>query len=99
MEKLFEGIGTAIGNMPPAGAAVVILALAAMGLVYVWRKSGEEAKREKARADDAQAKAEAAYEAGISAQLGSLISGQEKVLSDMGTIKSDLRVLLERGHK
>ena len=54
-EGLFDGIGKAIANMPPTLAALVIMGLAIAGLAYAWRKSGDEAKRERARADQATA--------------------------------------------
>jgi len=52
---LFDGIGKAIAAMPPALAAIVIMGLSIVALVYLFRRAGDEAKREKHRADDAVA--------------------------------------------
>lgn len=54
-EGLFDGAGQAIANMPPALAALVIMGLAVIALAYSWRKSGDAAKRERARAEQATA--------------------------------------------
>ena len=92
MEKLFEGIGSALVAMPPAYAAVVIIALAALGLAYAWRRAGEEAKREKANAQDAR-------DANTGANMRHLIDGQNEVLSGVERIERALAVLMDRGKR
>jgi len=92
MEKLFEGVGTALLTMPPGLAAVVILALAVMALVYAWRKAGEEARRERTAADTARAETSGAHTAHILAELKSIGDNVEQ-------IKTDMKVLMDRGRK
>ena len=80
-EGLFDGIGKAIANMPPTLAALVIMGLAVAGLVYAWRRSGEEAKREKLRAEKAEADGVHGKLDAIAGDVSSILTGIE-ILKD-----------------
>ncbi len=92
MDKLLEGVGTALMTMPPGLAALVIVAVALVALVYAWRRAGDEAKRERAAAEQAKAETASAQLAAINTALGQIKSGQDD-------IHSDIKVLLDRGRK
>ncbi len=81
-EGLFDGVGKAIANMPPTLAALVIMGLAVAGLVYAWRRSGEEAKRERVRADQAEAD-------GLHGKL-------DAISADVSEIKTGIEILKDR---
>ena len=80
-EGLFDGIGKAIAGMPPTLAALVIMGLAVAGLVYAWRRSGEEAKREKLRAEKAEADGVHGKLDAIAGDVAAILTGIE-VLKD-----------------
>ena len=80
-EGLFDGAGKAIANMPPTLAALVIMGLAIAGLAYAWRKSGDEAKREKVRADKAEADGVHGKLDAIAGDVAAILTGIE-VLKD-----------------
>ncbi len=81
-EGLFDGAGQAIANMPPALAALVIMGLAVSALTYLWRKSGDEAKRERARADQATAE-------GLHGKL-------DAIADDVTAIRTGIEILKDR---
>lgn len=80
-EGLFDGAGQAIANMPPALAALVIMGLAVAALAYAWRKSGDEAKREKVRADKAESDGVHGKLDAIAGDVAAILTGIE-VLKD-----------------
>lgn len=89
MDKLLEAIGASLAGMPPAWAASVILGLAVMGLIYAWRKAGEEAKREKSKAAEERAGAHGA-------SLARVEERQLEIMETLTEVNSGVRVLLDR---
>ena len=85
-EGLFDGAGKAIANMPPTLAALVIMGLAIAALVYAWRKSGDEAKREKARSEAD----------GIHGKLDGLAEKLDGLAGGLTDIKTGIEVLKDR---
>jgi len=80
---LFDGIGKAIAAMPPTLAALVIMFLAVVALVYLFRRAGDEAKREKARADEAVAN-------GTHAKLDAIHGAVSEVAGEIGELRLDV---------
>ena len=87
-----DGIWPIIANLPPAWAAFTVISLAALGLAYAWRKAGDEARRERAKAQDAR-------DASSDALISRIADRQSEVLDVLTDIKSDVRVLIDRGRK
>lgn len=89
MEKLLEGVGAALMNMPPGLAAIVIVILGGGALSYAWRRAGEEAKRERAEAEKAKSETVNTHLAAINTTIGKIKDGQDEM-------HSDIKVLLDR---
>ena len=86
MEKdAINGLATLLNSLPPWLAATVVLAVSAFGVMYLWRKSGEEAKREQA----AKANSDAA-------RVGIIIEMLEESRDTLGEIKTDIAILKDR---
>lgn len=86
MEKdAINGFATLLNSLPPWLAATVVLAVSAFGVMYLWRKAGEEMKREKA-----------AKESGEAARIGLIIEMLEESRDTLGDIKTDVAILKDR---
>jgi membrane protein implicated in regulation of membrane protease activity len=89
MEELAKAIGAALSAMSPVLQAVVILGASVAGLVYVWRRSGEEAKRDREKAESARVGTD-------SAVLKAIKDDVAAIKDDFGAMKTDLKILLDR---
>jgi len=89
LDGLGAGIGSAISGMPPTLAAIVIMGLAVVGLVIVWRRSGAEAVREKDRAD-------AAEKSGLHGKLDGLHGKLDTLADEVDTIKGGVALIMDR---
>lgn len=87
---LWDGVGTAISAMPPEIAAIVILALFAMVLVYSWRRATDEAKKERGRAENA---AQGLSDHKLDAILSTVNATAERVVE----MQTDIAVIRDRG--
>lgn len=88
-EGLWSGIGAAIAAMPPEIAAIVILALSAMLLVYSWRRATDEAQKERAKAQEAAA--------GLDThKLDSILSAVNTTAEKVADIKEVVAILKDR---
>lgn len=96
MEKLFEAIGTALGSMPPALAAVVIIALFGLALVYLWRRSGEEARRQRDVEEAARKTGTEARLDGLGDKIDGLHPKIEVLIEHIQEIRTDVAVLRDR---
>jgi hypothetical protein len=54
-EEFWATIGAILGQLPPEFAGVAIIAIAGAVLAYSWRRATDEAKREKAKAENSTA--------------------------------------------
>lgn len=83
-----NALSAMLSALPPWMAATVILAMCMFGLAYLWRKSGEEAKREKA-----------AKASGLDARLDVILSEVRDNTDMLIEVKSDLAILKDRGKR
>ena len=82
---MINGIASLLISLPPWLAATVILGASAFGIMYLWRKSGEEMKRENA----AKANSDAA-------RIGVIIDMLGESRDTLGEIKTDMAILKDR---
>jgi len=86
MEKdAINSFAALLNSLPPWLAATVVLAVSGFGVMYLWRKSGEEVKKE-----------QAARANGTDARIGMIIEKQDESYDMLVEIKTDLAILKDR---
>lgn len=88
-DGFWNGLWAFVGTLPPTLAAALVMTMAVVGLVIVWRRSGDEAKREKFRA-------EAAEKSGLHGKLDGLHSKLDAVADEVDVIKGGVALLMDR---
>ena len=96
MERLLEGVGAALGAMPPALSALVIMGLAIGALAYFWRRAGIEAASEKREAAAARQVNEGLRSDALNRTLTDLVQKVDKVQEAVDDVAGDVTLLLDR---
>jgi hypothetical protein len=89
MEELAKAIGAALSAMSPVLQALVIFGVAVAGLVYLLKRSGDEARRERDKAEAAKAGSDSAVMKAIQDDVAA-------IREDNAAIKVDVKLLLDR---
>lgn len=89
MEELAKAIGAALSAMSPVLQALVIFGVVVAGLVYLWKRSGDEARREREKSEAAKAGSDSAVMKAIQDDVAA-------IREDNAAIKVDLKILLDR---
>jgi hypothetical protein len=88
-EEFWSTIGAILGQLPPEFAGFVIIAIAGAVLAYSWRRATDEAKKERAKAENSTA-------ALSDHMLRSILATVNATSEHVSEIKTDVAILKDR---